>query len=544
MDKSWTQEVNRQSTKYMNGMQQFLDLAFAKASRGGEILCPCMRCNNGYYKSRDDVEYDLVKWGIVPSYINWGYHGEELGGMAENDSQSSNDSENGDQIQTMLEEGLGIHATQHFEGDSNFSDEDEGEDETNGGRIGLSELWKDAKQSLYPGCTKFSNLSFVVKLLHMKCLNGWSDKSVTSLLELLKAAFPQASLPNSYYEARKIIKDLGLDYVKIDVCPNNCMLFRDENSETCIKCSSSRWKSVTTRDDGSKNKIPAKVLRYFPLKPRLQRLFNCSKTASDMRWHEEERPKDGPLRHPADSPAWKKLDEMYPSFSSDSRNVRLGLASDGFNPYGTMSSTRSTWSVVLFPYNLPPWCCMKKPFILLSMIIPGPKSPGDAIDVFLQPLIEELKEQWEIGVDTYDASKKEFFKMHAAILWTINDFPAYGSLSGWSTRGKWACPCCNNETWHMHLKNSHKFCYMGHRRWLNMNHRWRKDKMRFDGRVEYRDKPPVLSGFDILQQLHIFYGENAMAIKDKDDWRKQWKKKSIFFYCHIGKISLYATALM
>ena len=27
-------------------------------------------------------------------------------------------------------------------------------------------------------------------------------------------------------------------------------------------------------------------------------------------------------------------------------------------------------------------------------------------------------------------------------MWTINDFPAYGMVSGWSTHGKLACPYC------------------------------------------------------------------------------------------------------
>ena len=31
--------------------------------------------------------------------------------------------------------------------------------------------------------------------------------------------------------------------------------------------------------------------------------------------------------------------------------------------------------------------------------------------------------------------------MRAAIMWTINDFPAYAKFSGWSTRGQYACPC-------------------------------------------------------------------------------------------------------
>ena len=64
------------------------------------------------------------------------------------------------------------------------------------------------------------------------------------------------------------------------------------------------------------------------------------------------------------------------------------------------------------------------------MIIPDPDSPGDAVDVHLQPLVEELLELWELGIETYDASRKQNFILHVALMWTINDFPAYGMLSG------------------------------------------------------------------------------------------------------------------
>ena len=72
------------------------------------------------------------------------------------------------------------------------------------------------------------------------------------------------------------------------------------------------------------------------------------------------------------------------------------------------------------------------------MLIPGPKSPGDAIDVYLQPLIEELNELWESGVKTFDASTRMNFMLHASLLWSINDFPAYANLLGWITNEKLA----------------------------------------------------------------------------------------------------------
>ncbi|KAH0647784.1 hypothetical protein KY285_033032 [Solanum tuberosum] len=94
-------------------------------------------------------------------------------------------------------------------------------------------------------------------------------------------------------------------------------------------------------------KIPHKALRYFPLKPRLQRLFMSSKTSVDMRWHKEKHlDEENVLRHPADSEEWKEFDKNHPWFAQEPRNIRLGLATDGFNPFGPIYDdvTAYSWS--------------------------------------------------------------------------------------------------------------------------------------------------------------------------------------------------------
>ena len=156
-------------------------------------------------------------------------------------------------------------------------------------------LMQDAQIELYPNCRKFTKLSFVVRLLHMKVLCGWTDKSVTMLLELLNEAFPEdVKLPKNYYEANKITSDLGFNYKIWDACPNSCMLFRNdaENLDKCEICSESRYKKFDNHPNDGK-KIPAKQVRYFPLKPRLQRLYMLSKATSLMKWHIQECLNDG-----------------------------------------------------------------------------------------------------------------------------------------------------------------------------------------------------------------------------------------------------------
>uniref|UniRef100_A0A803MKL6 Transposase n=1 Tax=Chenopodium quinoa TaxID=63459 RepID=A0A803MKL6_CHEQI len=76
------------------------------------------------------------------------------------------------------------------------------------------------------------------------------------------------------------------------------------------------------------------------------------KTAEDMRWHSEDKFNDDIMRHPCDSIAWKSFDMEFITFGKESRNVRLGLACDGFQPFN--NSQHSTSPVVLIPYNLPP----------------------------------------------------------------------------------------------------------------------------------------------------------------------------------------------
>ncbi|XP_016195242.1 uncharacterized protein LOC107636233 [Arachis ipaensis] len=154
---------------------------------------------------------------------------------------------------------------------------------------------------------------------------------------------------------------------------------------------------------------------------------------------------------------------------------------------------------------------MKPDYFMLSLLIPGPQSPGNDIDVYLQPLIEELKELWESGVETYDSKENKTFNMRACLLWTINDFPAYAMLSGWSTKGKLACPCCNDETSSIYLKHSHKTVYMDHRRFLPMNHPWRHNKRSFNGKTELRSPLQLLEGsavFDILREKSNMFRHN------------------------------------
>ncbi|RVW78471.1 hypothetical protein CK203_050425 [Vitis vinifera] len=146
-------------------------------------------------------------------------------------------------------------------------------------------------------------------------------------------------------------------------------------------------------------------------------------------------------------------------------NLRLAISADGINPHSSMTR---------------------------------PRQPGKDIDVYLAPLVDDLKTLWEVGVKAYDAHQQEFFTLKAILLWTINDFPAYGNLSGCTVKGYYACPICGEETNSHWLKHGNKNSYTRHRRFLPCNHPFRKQKKAFNGEQEFRLPPKELTGDEIF----------------------------------------------
>ncbi|XP_073131634.1 uncharacterized protein [Henckelia pumila] len=497
MDKDWMSK-NRLSHEYEVGVESFLQFALRNATNPNKIPCPCTRCGNLQKKNVDIIRAHLCFNGIDLTYHKWIWHGE---GYTINNSMR-------DEQKSFAEEPI---------------------DKVHDAFDSYAENPNQFHKVLEDADTK---LSALVKLYNLKARYSWSDKSFTDLLSLLGEMLPNENeLPSSLYDAKKSLCALGMNYVKIHACPNDCILYRKEyeNLTNCPVCGTSRWK---LGKKATLNGVPAKVLWYFPPIPRFQRLFRNKEICKELTWHVDKRVLDGYLRHPADAPAWKVVDHKWPDFAAEPRNLRLALSADGINPHSLMSSAYSCWPVVMITYNLPPWLCMKRKFMMLTLLISGPKQPGNDIDVYLAPLIDDLKKLWDIGVDAYDAHREENFLLRAVLLWTINDFPAYGNLSGCVVKGYCACPICGEETYSTRLKHSRKISYTGHRRFLPTNHPYRRQKKAFNGKLELNPAPKPLTGHEILERVErINYCSGKASRKQtmQGEVVSCWKKKSIFF---------------
>ncbi|GJY09927.1 hypothetical protein Tco_0378112 [Tanacetum coccineum] len=343
------------------------------------------------------------------------------------------------------------------------------------------QLFVDSETQLYEVCEDFTKLSTTYRLMNVKAINGWSDTGFTSLLEALHEMFPKAKLPSSTYQAKKLICPMGMEFEKIDACPKDCMLYKDKDKDlhACRICG----------------------------KSRLERLFSNETDAKLLQWHAEERKRDGIMRHLADSLQWRNIDNEFKEFGDEIRNIRFGLSSDGINPFGNIS----------------------------------PKQPVNDIDIYLKPLIKDMQDIWSKGVEVYDAYKKETFQMRAIIFCTISDFPAYGNLSGYKTKGKMACPVCQDHTHSIWLANCKKPVYMGHQRSLQENHPYRKNRKLFDNNIEVNKLPPPLN--DSLKYrrllLYCFWERGKKALQLQ---KRVFGKRSLYFRIYLsGNVDKFET---
>jgi len=114
-----------------------------------------------------------------------------------------------------------------------------------------------------------------VKFYNLKVKNGWFDTSLNQLLKLEREKLhKENTLPYFAYVAKRLIKSLGLDYEMIHACQNDCILYRGKykNKVECPACPKSRWK-VDAHFGKVREGVLRKVLRYFPMVPRLRRMY-------------------------------------------------------------------------------------------------------------------------------------------------------------------------------------------------------------------------------------------------------------------------------
>ena len=178
---------------------------------------------------------------------------------------------------------------------------------------------------------------------------------------------------------------------------------------------------------------------------------------------------------------------------------------------------------------------------MMPVLIQGPKQPGNDIDVYLRPLVDELLQLWsDEGVRVWDEYKQEEFPLRALLFVTINDWPALSNISGQSNKGYKACTHCLDKTDSAYIGK--KIVYMGHRQFLPTGHHVRNGGKHFKGLADIRTKPTRRDGdvvYGMVKDLEVIFGKGPGSLNVPKDANKRvplWKKKSIFWDLPYWKI--------
>ncbi|KAL0434352.1 UNVERIFIED_CONTAM: hypothetical protein Slati_2769500 [Sesamum latifolium] len=177
--------------------------------------------------------------------------------------------------------------------------------------------------------------------------------------------------------------------------------------------------------------------------------------------------------------------------------------------------------------------CMKPEYMFLTMVIPRPSNSKRRNDVYLEPLIEELLQLWHVGILTHNHVTNLAVMMRAALIWTVNDLPAYKMASGWSTAGIMGCPIYMEDPWAFHLQHRRKACYFDcHRQFLSHNHPYRRNKISFiKNRQERKIARPGLTGDEIRHKVEQYGTAVEEPLTHPPGYGNvhKWTKKNIFW---------------
>ncbi|XP_057997364.1 uncharacterized protein LOC131176329 [Hevea brasiliensis] len=293
------------TTEFINGVRGFIEFALMQHNfvSNGSIWCPCSRCENSGFLATNIITAHLYKFGFMPNYYHWVSHGKlfipisRLEPGVHASIETVVDSAPVNPYCTMVFEVVGPC----FNFDCDGFDMNDEEEPPNRNAQDFLDMLRATEEPLFSGCMTHTPLSVVCRLLNIKSEFNMSENCYNRILLLLKELLTEdAKLPNDYYRTKQIVAKLGL----IDVCNTGYILYYKHNKDRrdCPKCGHPRYKPSRI-SDGKQKDIPYKVLRYFPLTPRLQRLYMSTKTVEHMRWHWKTHRAPGVMSHPSDGDA-------------------------------------------------------------------------------------------------------------------------------------------------------------------------------------------------------------------------------------------------
>ncbi|GJS65205.1 CACTA transposable element [Tanacetum coccineum] len=259
IDKSWT-SLGKHEKAFYTGLKKFVDDCKPLVDSAGNIRCPCKSCCLVLWVSIKHLSDHISKYGFDPSYKTRIYHGEP--DLPPPPLVTDNTRQPQMSDMTACLNNLSYIPLNNEQNEPTQGDIGETHnDPTQAKRNEFEELYASANDELYPGCDYVTRLDFMAKFTYFKVKGKLTDSIFNEMLE---------------------------------------------------------WKDSNTLG----KKLSKKVLRYFPIISRLQRLYKSSHTTKEMTWHATEKCMEPrTMQHPVNGRAWKDFDTKYPDFAAEPRNV-------------------------------------------------------------------------------------------------------------------------------------------------------------------------------------------------------------------------------
>lgn len=200
--------------------------------------------------------------------------------------------------------------------------------------VDFENLILECSEPLFEG-SRESRMQSGIVLMTLATVFGVSDTFLTALLTYLAGTLLPTNnvMPRTAYELKRMIRRLGLEHQRIDTCPNGHILYEGEvNGELtqCPRCMHPRYVP-------SSSKVLFAVTRYFPLIPKLRRLFKCPDIAELLNHFRDNSEDSSIMTSIVDSYQRKEVSRMFPTFRDLQSSLHLGLIADGVCPHGNQS---------------------------------------------------------------------------------------------------------------------------------------------------------------------------------------------------------------
>jgi hypothetical protein len=199
------------TTEWMNKTQEFIDRAFSRLLNEG-VKCPCNRCRNALCEDKRKLIMHLCKFGFTPGYDVWKHHDETIHQRTAYVAEDKDDRSGDDRMAEML--------------DAIWSElETNREDPPTPEVQKFFDMLRSLEEPLHEHMI-VSVLTFVTCITSIKSKFAFSNKCYKEPLSLFSDVLPSNhKMPKDMYQSKKLLSALGMEYKKIDVCKDNCMIF-------------------------------------------------------------------------------------------------------------------------------------------------------------------------------------------------------------------------------------------------------------------------------------------------------------------------------